>query len=231
MTTATGHDSTRRPCDPVRNRATTRPSLATLLQLLDFLGTFVFALSGATVGVRHRLDLFGVLVLSCAAAVTGGIVRDVLIGATPPAALQDWRYLAVACVAGAITFRSHAAIERLRNPVQLFDAAGLALFAVSGASKALAFGVSPVSATLLGMLSAIGGGIARDVLVARTPIVLQADLYAVAALAGAGVVAIGHHVQLPPSPTLALGAALCFGLRFMALRHGWHLPVARPPDG
>lgn len=205
--------------------------LATILQLLDFIGTFVFALSGATVGVRHRLDLFGVLVLSCAAAVTGGIVRDVLIGATPPAALQDWRYLAVACVAGAITFRRHAAIETMRNPVRLFDAAGLALFAVSGASKALAFGVSPVAATLLGMLSGIGGGIARDLLVARTPVVLQADLYAVAALAGAGIVTVGHHFDLPPSPMLAAGALLCFGLRFMALRHGWHLPVAKPPDG
>ena len=206
--------------------------MTTLLLTLDFAGTFVFALSGATVGVRHRLDLFGVLVLSCAAAVTGGILRDVLIGATPPAALQDWRYLAVACLAGAITFRRYAAIKKLRDPVRLFDAAGLALFAVSGASKALEFGVSPVSATLLGMLSGIGGGIARDVLVARTPIVLQADLYAVAALAGAGVVVLGHHFQLSPPLALAAGALLCFGLRFMALRHGWHLPVAGPPpDG
>ena len=210
--------------------AWTNATVTTLLLLLDVLGTFVFALSGATVGVRHRLDLFGVLVLSCVAAVSGGIVRDVLIGATPPAALQDWRYLAVACLAGAITFRRHETIERLRNPVQLFDAAGLALFAVYGASKALAFGLSPVSATLLGMLSGIGGGIARDLLVARTPVVLQAELYAVAALLGAGVVAVGHVLQLPQPPMLAIGALLCFGLRFMAIRHGWHLPVARPPD-
>ena len=204
--------------------------MTTLLLTLDFAGTFVFALSGATVGVRHRLDLFGVLVLACAAAVTGGILRDVLIDATPPAALQDWRYLAVACLAGAITFRRYATIKKLKDPVRLFDAAGLALFAVSGASKALEFGVSPVSATLLGMLSGIGGGIARDVLVARTPIVLQADLYAVAALAGAGVVVIGHQLQLSPPLALAAGALLCFGLRFMALRHGWHLPVAKPPE-
>lgn len=204
--------------------------MTTLLLTLDFAGTFVFALSGATVGVRHRLDLFGVLVLSCAAAVTGGILRDVLIGATPPVALQDWRYLAVACLAGAITFRRYATIKKLKNPVRLFDAAGLALFAVSGASKALAFGISPISAMLLGMLTGIGGGIARDVLVARTPIVLQADLYAVAALAGAGVVVLGHHFQLPPPLALAAGALLCFGLRFMALRYGWHLPVAKPPE-
>ncbi|MCM2336569.1 MAG: trimeric intracellular cation channel family protein [Pseudomonas sp.] len=199
----------------------------TFLLAFDLIGTFVFALSGATVGVRHRLDLFGVLVLSFAAATSGGIVRDLLIGATPPAALGDWRYLGVSCAAGLVTFRHCATIERLRNPVQIFDAAGLALFAVSGATKALAFGLGPVSATLLGMLSGIGGGIARDILVARTPVVLQAELYAVAAMAGAAVVVGGQWLQLPTVPVVVAGALLCFWLRFMAIRHGWQLPVAR----
>jgi Predicted membrane protein len=204
--------------------------LATLLFLLDLLGTFVFAISGATVGVRHRLDLFGVLVLSCAAAVSGGIARDVLIGATPPAALADVRYLGVACLAGLLAFYRHHAVERLRNPVQIFDAMGLALFAVYGTSKALAFGMGSLSATLLGMLSGIGGGIVRDLLVARTPVVLQAELYAVAALLGGGVVAAAQVLHLPQPWGLAVGAVLCFGLRFMAIRYGWHLPVARPPE-
>ncbi|NJC49228.1 UNVERIFIED_ORG: putative membrane protein YeiH [Xanthomonas campestris] len=204
--------------------------MTTLLFLLDLLGTFVFALSGATVAVRNRLDLFGVLVLSCAAAVSGGIVRDVLIGATPPAALVHPQYLLVACLAGAAGFYWHAAVERLRNPVQLFDAAGLALFAVYGTSKALDYQLSPLSATLLGMLSGIGGGIARDLLVARTPVVLQAELYAVAALAGGGLVAIGHMLAVPQAWSLATGALVCFGLRFMAIRYGWHLPVARLPE-
>ena len=198
----------------------------TFLLAFDLIGTFVFALSGATVGVRHRLDLFGVLVLSFAAATSGGIVRDLLIGATPPAALGDWRYLGVSCAAGLVTFRHCATIERLRNPVQIFDAAGLALFAVSGATKALAFGLGPVSATLLGMLSGIGGGIARDILVARTPVVLQAELYAVAAMAGAAVVVGGQWLQLPTVPVVVAGALLCFWLRFMPIRHGWQLPGA-----
>lgn len=205
-------------------------AVSTLLLLFDFIGTFVFALSGGTLAVRYRLDLFGVLVLACAAAVSGGIVRDVVIGALPPASLADWRYLGVAMLAGLLTFHRHEAIERLRNPVQVFDAAGLALFAVLGTDKALAHGASPFAATLLGMLSGIGGGIARDVLVARIPVVLQADLYAVAALAGAGVVAVAHALQLPQVPAMAVGAALCFGLRYMAIRRGWHLPVARPPE-
>lgn len=198
-----------------------------LLLAFDLVGTFVFALSGGVLAVRKQLDLFGVLVLACAAAVSGGIVRDVLIGAHPPASLADWRYLVTAMFAGLVTFRWCALIERLRNPVQLFDAAGLALFAVLGTGKALAFGLSPFAAMLLGMVTGIGGGIARDVLVARTPVVLQAELYAVAALAGGGVVALASALQLPQPPAMIAGALACFGLRYMALRRGWRLPVAR----
>ena len=194
---------------------------------LDLLGTFVFALSGATLGVRKQFDLFGVLVISFAAAVSGGIVRDVLIGATPPAAISGWYYLAVSCLAGLIGFYRGSAVERLRNPVQLFDAIGLGLFAVTGAAKALAFGLGPVGAMLLGMLTGIGGGIARDILAARIPVVLQSDLYAVAALAGAAVVVLGRWLGLPTAPLLVFGAVLVIFLRLMALRHGWRLPVAR----
>ncbi|HEX2886855.1 trimeric intracellular cation channel family protein [Vineibacter terrae] len=200
-----------------------------LLLVLDLIGTFVFALSGATAGVRRRLDLFGVLVLSFAAANSGGVVRDLLIGAVPPAAISDWRYLAVATAAGLITFYRAALIERLRNPVRVFDAAGLALFAVAGAHKALAFGLEPVMAAVLGMLTGIGGGIARDLLLAEVPLVLRAELYALAALAGAAVVVAGSLLQVPLPLTLGLGAGLCFGLRLMAIRHGWRLPIARPP--
>ena len=198
------------------------------LQLFDLIGIFVFALSGGVLAVRYRLDLFGVLVLACVTAVTGGIVRDVLIGAIPPASLADWRYLATAMLAGMVTFWWHGSIERLRNPVQLFDAAGLALFAVLGTGKALAFGLSPFAATLLGIITGIGGGIARDLLVSRTPVVLQqTELYAVAALLGSGIVAIAHALGWPQVPAMVVGALLCFGLRFGAIRRGWRLPVAR----
>jgi uncharacterized membrane protein YeiH len=195
---------------------------------LDLLGTFVFALSGATLGARRQFDLFGVLVISFAAAVSGGIARDVLIGATPPAALSGWYYLAVSCLAGLLVFYRGGTMERLRNPVQLFDAIGLGLFAVTGAAKALAFGLGPVGAMLLGMLTGIGGGIARDILAARIPVVLQSDLYAVAALAGAAVVVLGGWAGLPTEPLLVVGAVLVIFLRVMALRYGWRLPVARP---
>lgn len=197
------------------------------LPYIDLLGTFVFAVSGATVGTRRELDLLGVLVLSFAASSAGGIARDLLIGATPPAALSDWRYLAVASLAGVITFFFSSTVERLSNPVQLFDAAGLGLFAVSGTSTALAFGLTPTSAILLGMLSGIGGGMMRDVLVAQVPVVLRSELYAVAAMAGATVVVVGDALALPRGPVMAAGALLCFALRVMAIRYGWHLPIAK----
>src|SRR5215468_9045066 len=172
--------------------------METLLLVLDLVGTFVFALSGAMAGVRHRLDLFGVLVLAFAAANTGGITRDLLIGVVPPAAISDWRYLAVSLLAG-VTFWRPSVIARLRSPVLIFDAAGLALFAVAGTQKALAFGLHPVMAALLGMLTGIGGGMVRDVLIAEIPTVLRADLYAIAALAGAAVVVAGDLLHLPPA--------------------------------
>ena len=200
----------------------------TLLLVLDLVGTFVFALSGASAGLRRRLDLFGVLVLSFVAGNFGGITRDLMIGAVPPAAISDWRYLAVSALAGVVTFRWFPVVDRLGSAILLFDGAGLALFAVSGAQKALTFGLNPIMAALLGMLTGIGGGLVRDVLVAEIPTVLRSDLYAVAALAGAAVVVIGSLLQFPSIATTVVGAALCFGLRLMAIRRGWHLPVAPP---
>lgn len=204
-------------------------SMGLLPYILDLAGTFVFAISGAMAGVKHRADLFGVLVLSFAAANTGGITRDLLIGAVPPAALQDWHYLGVSLLAGLLTFYFPSRVKRQWNPVLLFDAAGLALFAVTGASKALAYGLNPVMATLLGMLTGIGGGMARDVLLAQIPTVLRAELYAVAGLAGAAVVVVASSLQLPAGPAALAGAALCFALRVVALKRGWQLPRAIEP--
>ncbi len=202
-----------------------------LLLVYDLTGTFVFAISGAMLGARRQLDIFGILVLSFAASSAGGITRDLLIGAVPPAAISDWRYLAVSLAAGLMSFFCYSLIARLRAAILVFDAAGLALFAVSGAQKALAYGLNPLMAALLGMLTGIGGGIARDLLVARTPVVLRSDLYALAALAGAVPVVVGDGLNWPAVPTAIMGAVVCFGLRMMAIRYGWNLPVARPIEG
>jgi uncharacterized membrane protein YeiH len=200
--------------------------LSTLTLILDLVGTFVFALSGAMAGLKHRLDLFGVLVLSFAAANSGGITRDLLIGATPPAGISDWRYIAVPLLAGLVTFFWSSIISRLRSPVLVFDAAGLGLFAVAGTLKALAFHLNPLAAIMLGVLTGVGGGIVRDVLVSEIPVVLRAELYAIAALAGATVVVLGRKLNFPSEASTAVGAILCFGLRLLAILRGWHLPVA-----
>jgi uncharacterized membrane protein YeiH len=197
-----------------------------LLLGLDLAGTAVFAVSGAAVGVKHRLDVFGVCVLAVAAGVGGGMIRDLLIGAVPPAALTGWLYIAMALAAGLITFWGHPGIERLRKPILVFDAAGLGLFAVSGTQKALNFGLDPVVAALLGTLTGIGGGMLRDTLVGEIPAVLRSELYALAALAGAAVVVAGQRLPLPATVVAVAGAALCFFIRMAALRRGWNLPVA-----
>jgi len=147
----------------------------------------------------------------------------------PPAAVADWRYVAVSILAGLITFCWSGAIDRLRSPVLVLDAAGLALFAVAGTLKALDFHLGPVAAPLLGMLTGIGGGPVRDVLVSDVPAVFRAEIYGVAALAGAVVVVIGRSMSLPDAVVAMAGAALCFGLRMISIRRGWRLPVARVP--
>jgi uncharacterized membrane protein YeiH len=199
-----------------------------LVLVLDLAGTFVFALSGAMAAVRHRLDVFGVLVVSFAAATSGGMGRDLLIGAVPPAAIADWRYVATSALAGLVIF--HWTPKKLGTPLLIFDGAGLAFFAVSGSLKACQYAAPPVAAVLLGALTGIGGGMARDILVSEIPTVLRADLYAVAALAGAAVVVSGTLLKLPFGLVTGAGLILCFGLRLIAIRRGWHLPTARWPE-
>lgn len=205
---------------------------ASTLLALDLVGTFVFALSGAVAAVKERLDLFGVLVLSFAAASAGGIMRDLLIGAVPPAAISDWRYLGVSLLAGLVIFFWFPRSERLHklgNLVLIFDGAGLAVFAVAGTQKALGYGLNPLMSALLGMLTGVGGGMLRDTLLAQIPTVLRSELYAVAALVGASVVVIGHVLNFHPTAMAIAGAVLCFGIRLIAIRRGWRLPVADLP--
>lgn len=180
-------------------------------------------------GVRHRVDLFGVLVLAFAAGNAGGLTRDVLLGATPPPGISDWRYIGVSLAAGLVTFYQAPVIDRLRSPVLVLDAAGLALFAVSGTLKALAAGLNPIAAMLLGVLTGVGGGMLRDVLVSEVPAVLRGELYASAALAGAALVVLGRLLDLPTPIGVVAGGVLCFVLRYLAIRRGWRLPVADHP--
>src|SRR6185503_16797170 len=203
----------------------THIEIAGLLLTLDLAGTAVFAFSGAAVGVKHRLDVFGVCVLAFVAGNAGGMLRDILIGAVPPVAFVGWRYVTISLLAGVVTFIWHPRLERLHTPILIFDAAGLGLFSVSGTQKALAFGANPLVGALLGMLTGIGGGMLRDVLVGEVPTVLRKDLYALAALAGAAVVVVGPLVHLPPAAATIGGATLCFAVRLVAIWRRWALPT------
>jgi len=195
-----------------------------LFNLVDLAGTFAFAISGATAARRGNLDLFGILMVACVTACGGGIARDLCIGAIPPAGLADWRYLATAVVAALVTVVAYRQVERLTYPVRLFDAMGLGLFAVYGAHKALLYTHNAEVAIILGMLTAIGGGLARDMLLARVSVVLQREIYASAAFLGAALCVLGERLRWPAVWATWLPIALCFVLRFVSLRYGWNLP-------
>ena len=197
----------------------------TLILWLNLVGTFVFGLSGALAGVRARLDVFGVVVLSAVVGLAGGIIRDVLIGA-PPATFRDWRYLAAAGAAGMVAFFGGPLLERASRRMLMFDAMGLALFCVTGASKASAFGLGFVSAVILGAITGIGGGMLRDLILGEVPTVLRRELYAIPALLGAGVVVAGYRSgNLSPVYPI-LGACVCFAIRMVGVRYGIDAPIA-----
>jgi uncharacterized membrane protein YeiH len=197
----------------------------TLILALNLAGTFVFGLSGGLAGVRAKLDLFGVVVLSAVVGLAGGITRDLLIG-TPPATFRDWRYLAATAAAGLVCFFARPLLERFQRSVLVFDAVGLGLFCVTGATKALDFGLGPAQAIILGAITGIGGGMLRDVLLREVPTVLRHDLYAIPALLGAGVLVIAQKAGSTSPVFPVLGAALCVGVRLLGLRYGVNVPVA-----
>ena len=196
-----------------------------LIFAADLAGTFIFAAEGAVAAIAGELDVFGVMVLSFATALGGGVVRDLLIGASPPAALRDWRYPAIAFGAGALTFVQHALMGHVETPVVVvLDAAGLSLFAVAGTEKALAFKIHPAIAPLLGTITGVGGGVIRDILLAEIPAVLRVDIYATAALFGSAIMVVLQHLGMRPRWAALIGGAACFALRLVSVWQSWQLP-------
>ena len=203
-----------------------------VLLVLDLAGTFAFALNGALTAVRAaHVDIVGVITLGMITAGGGGILRDVLLGALPPATFVDGRYLSVAAAGGLIAFVFGRRLDRFTSPIDVLDAAGLSLFAVTGAGKALELGVGPAQAIILGAVTAVGGGTLRDVLIRQVPSVLNSGLYAIPALVGAGLIVAAetagvHHVL--GTPTALYAAAACFLIRMVGLHFGLDAP--KPPS-
>ena len=195
--------------------------------LLEVVAVFVAAVSGGLAAVRKKFDVFGVLVLAWTTGLGGGILRDVLIGDTPPVGIASWRLVATALAAGVVIFFFHPGLERMRRAVVVLDAAALALFVLQGTSKALGLGAGVLASVVVGVLTAVGGGILRDVLVGEVPLVFaDRQLYAVPALLGAALTAALWHADALNLWAQALVVALVLGLRLMSLALGWVVPGA-----
>lgn len=201
--------------------------LQSFYNFLDLAGTFAFAISGATAARQRGLDLFGICALAFAVACGGGIIRDLCIGAIPPAGLANWKYITISVIAAAATVSFYPAVQRMKRPVILFDAIGLALFAVTGAQKTLGYGHNAEVAILLGITTAVGGGVLRDILLNRVPAILEKEIYASAALVGAVIVVLGHYGKwLTGEWVTIIALIISFTLRMLALRYRWNLPSA-----
>jgi uncharacterized membrane protein YeiH len=195
-----------------------------LVRGADLAGTFVFAFQGALAAIAGHLDLFGDMVLAFATALGGGVIRDVLMGDLPPSALRGWSYPCTAFLAGAIVFALEPYMQVPRPLLLTLDAGGLALFAVAGTEKALDARIHPLSAVLLGTITAVGGGTIRDLLLTQVPAILRVDVYATAALFGATVLVVTRRLGLPRTLAAVLGGLACFGLRMLAIAQHWQLP-------
>ncbi|WSA92218.1 trimeric intracellular cation channel family protein [Streptomyces sp. NBC_01795] len=195
---------------------------------LDLVGIFVFAISGALLAVRRNFDVFGIAVLAEVTGLGGGLFRDVVIGAVPPAAFTDLGYFLMPLVAAVLVFFLHPEVERINKAVSVFDAAGLGLFCVTGTLKAHEYGLGLTASVVMGLATAAGGGVLRDVLANEVPSLLRWDreIYAVPAVVGSSAVALLIHLDAV-RPATAVGAAvLAFVLRLLALRYNWRAPRA-----
>lgn len=198
---------------------------------LDLAGTAVFAATGAIKGVRHRLDLFGIIVLACCVGVGGGIIRDMILGAVPAAALKNGWYLLVCIAIAFIIFFTARYWMKIRNIIQHFDAIGLGVFTALGAAKGLTYDVSIIGIVLCGTFTAIGGGMIRDILVREVPVVLRSDFYATAAVIGGFLFYALNAMDLQWGFNFFTTALVVTTLRLLAMHYHLRLPKVQKKNG
>ena len=196
-----------------------------MFTILDMIGTFAFAVSGAEAAKESELDFFGIVIVAFLTACGGGIIRDICIGVTPPVGISYWPYLVLTIIASIIVVTCYKYIIKLKFPVLLFDALGLSMFAVAGTQKSLYLGLNYEVAILLGVLSAIGGGIIRDILLGRIPVVLRKEVYGSAALIGSIMAAFTHSIGADGSVGAWIGITACFCVRYYSMKKKWNLPT------
>jgi uncharacterized membrane protein YeiH len=192
--------------------------------ILDLIGTFIFALSGVLAAKQKGLDIFGIFSIAFVVACGGGIIRDLCIGAIPPAGLKNYLYIVMVFAATIVGLAFYRIVNALKYSVLFFDALGLSAFAISGARKALIFGHNYEVAILLGIVTAVGGGVIRDLLLARIPVILTREIYASAAMIGASIIVVGDYLHYPGETVAAIALLLCVALRLLSLYFHWNLP-------
>ncbi len=198
-----------------------------LLYAFDLLGTAAFAASGAWAGIRRQMDLFGVLVLGVVTAIGGGTLRDILLGDTPPFCLQNDTYLYLSIAVAVVVFVLHRHFEHIAYPLLYLDAIGLGTFVVIGTQKAINFGASFIVAVTMGVMTATAGGVIRDMLSNRVPLILRREIYASACIAGGALLYVGHSLSLDDAISALAAATLVVVVRILAIRHNWALPRAQ----
>jgi uncharacterized membrane protein YeiH len=202
-----------------------------LLLAFDLIGIFVFAVAGALAAVEKDLDIFGLVVVAGVSGIGGGLIRDVLLGITPPAAFRDSRYLITPAIAAVLVFYLHRHVDRLRVVLMVLDAAGLALFTAAGVERALRIRLGPFAAIGIGVIAAVGGGVLRDILLREIPVVLRKEIYAVAAVIGAVVLVIGSKLEVDRTLRSLTAIGIVFGIRVVAVQRAWDAPRPKPVDG
>ena len=200
--------------------------LTSLPLAFDLIGVVVFGLSGGVMAVRKNLDIFGAAVLALCAGLAGGVFRDLIIGRTPPATFEHGGYFLAAITGGWLAFFGAPLLDKLRRPIMVLDALGLGLFAVTGCAAALAASLHPAAAILLGVATAVGGGIVRDLMVREIPSVFKEDIYALAALAGAAIIALADRLGLPFLPAALTAITCVFVIRMLSVKFGWKAPLS-----
>ncbi len=200
---------------------------SSVFHFIDLIGTFAFAISGALAAINRNLDIFGIFVVAFITACGGGVLRDICLGSFPPAGMINLQYFIVVALAVFLSAFFQKLLLRLTQPTLFFDAIGLGFFASFGVHKAYLFTENIEFSILMGVLTAVGGGILRDVLITSIPTVLTKEIYASAALIGAILQILGEKGLLNGATASWSAIIVCSSIRLLSLKFKWNLPAVK----
>jgi len=195
-----------------------------LIYYFDLIGTFVFAISGVLTASEKKFDVFGASVIAFVTAIGGGTLRDILIGDSPVGWIKDLNYLYIIIIAIVVSLLFKKRVIQLRNTLFLFDTVGIGVFTIIGVQKSLNFGISPIIAVMMGTISAVFGGVIRDILTNETPLIFRKEIYATPCILGGVIYLILLHFNINIQLVSFMTAVLIIGVRLLAVKKKWALP-------